>query len=128
MNNQVMVRKYLSIDDIQKELNQFGGFEITKDEQNLLHVSNEYKDSNDFDNDEVFVDLDKEISLKENKEFVPLKLDREVKPKQRERRGLPENIINKINVKSIVLLYSILNNKHSCLFLVYLLVSCLGNR
>lgn len=86
-----------SVDDIQKELNQFGGFEITKDEQNLLQVSNEYKGSNDIDNDEVFVDLDKEISLKENKEFVPLKLDREVKPKQRERRGLPENIINKIN-------------------------------
>ena len=56
-------------------LNQFGGFEITKDEQNLLHVSNEYKDSNDIDNDEVKNELTRLLDIAQNNYYHDKTLD-----------------------------------------------------
>lgn len=93
-----------TVSDIQEEFSQFAGFEITQEEPTAKdNINDDYNDFESLFNNE-YVDLDKEqvdsyeVSVDKPKDdFVPLKLERNIEPARRERKTLPDSILQKIN-------------------------------
>ena len=99
-----------SVDDIQNEFNQFGNFEITKEEDYIVH--SEHKEYDDFESlySNEYFDLDnikEEDKVKEEpeqpivkEEFVPLQLERKIYEKpvtsRQVRNQLSDDIMKKI--------------------------------